>query len=213
MAGIAHAPRLNKSHEHNRSLATGQRYRPDHVIRGLTTEIINLFSKPKQRGIITYQPPLEGNKSFRCLTDNPPFRDLHPHRDLISYINPACSHPYTYVQALTPPLLSTHPYNQLWGICLLFPLSSLFCIDWHLVWIGRIMVSPYSYKFDFVLYSFVFLNFIFYLGLYFYILFLFFLLWCPLVFFNFIFYIVPPLLKGRPDILIQKTKESARPPL
>jgi len=75
------------------------------------------------------------------------------------------------------------------------------------------MVSPYSYKFDFVLYSFVFLNFIFYLGLYFYILFLFFLLWCPLVFFNFIFYIVPTLLKGRPDILIQKTKESARPPL
>lgn len=70
MAGIAHAPRLNKSHEHNRSLATGQRYRPDHVIRGLTTEIIKIFSKPKQRGIITYQPPLEGNKSLRCLTDN-----------------------------------------------------------------------------------------------------------------------------------------------
>lgn len=71
MAGIAHAPRLNKSHEHNRSLATGQRYRPDHVLRGLNTGIIKRFySQSEPRGVITYQPPLEGNKSFRCLTDN-----------------------------------------------------------------------------------------------------------------------------------------------
>jgi len=58
MAGIAHAPRLNKSHEHNRSLATGQRYRPDHVIRGLNTGIINiLFLNPNHEALLPTNHP------------------------------------------------------------------------------------------------------------------------------------------------------------